>query len=110
MRHYVPDPDPDLRFLQPNSTFYYPIQIRQSPIQINITVYVGGNSGLLEGAINNEQFVQVLTPKTTNRTTFEPAPTMLFNITQTIIPCIVAFRIRNIQSGYSIRSFDVASF
>ncbi len=109
MNHYVPDPNPDLRYLQPNSTFYYPIQIRQSPIQINITVYVGGNSGLLEGAINNEQFVQVVTPKTLNRTTFEAAPTMQFNINQTIIPSIVAFRIKNIQSGYSIRSFDVVS-
>jgi hypothetical protein len=109
MRHYVPDPNPDLRFLQSNSTFYYSLQIRQSPIQINITVYVGGNSGLLEGAINNEQFVQVQTPKTANKTTFQAAPTMLFNITQTTIPSIVAFRIRNIQSGYSIRIFDVAS-
>jgi hypothetical protein len=108
MRHYVPDPHPDLRFLEPNSTFYYPIQIRQSPIQINITVYVGGNSGLLEGGISNEQFVEVLTPKTTNRTTFEAAPSMLFNISQAIVPSIVAFRIRNIQAGYSIRSFDVA--
>jgi hypothetical protein len=107
MRHYVPDPNPDLRFLQPNSTFYYPLQIRQSSIQINITVYTGGNSSLLEGAINNEQFVQVETPKTANRTTFEAAPIMQFNITQTTVPSIVVFRIRNIQSGYSIRSFDV---
>jgi hypothetical protein len=51
MNHYVPDPRPDLRYLQPNSTFYYPIQIRQVPIQINITVYVAGKSGLL--IINN---------------------------------------------------------
>jgi hypothetical protein len=109
MNHYVPDPNPDLRFLQPNLTFYYPLKIVQLPIQINITVYVGGNSGLLEGGINNEQFVQVLTPKTTNRTTFEAAPPMLFNITQPTVPCLVTFRIRNIQSGYSIRSFDVIS-
>jgi hypothetical protein len=40
-------------------------------------------------------------------TTFEAAPTMLFNISQIPIPSIVAFRIRNIQSGYSISSFDV---
>jgi hypothetical protein len=110
MGHYVPYPFPDLRDLQSNSTFFYPLQIRQSPIQINITIYVGGNSGLLEGAINNEQFVQVQTPKTANWTIFQAAPTMLFNITQITIPSIVAFRIRNIQSGYSIRSFDVASF
>jgi hypothetical protein len=109
MRHYVPDPNPDLRFLRPNSTFYYPLQIRQSPIQLNITVYVGGKSGLLEGGINNEQFVQVQTPKTPNITIFQAAPSMLFNITQTTIPSLVVFRIRNIQSGYSIRSFDVAT-
>jgi hypothetical protein len=107
MNHYVPDPRPDLRYLQPNSTFYYPIQIRQVPIQINITVYVAGKSGLLEGGINNQQFVQVQTPQTANMTTFEAAPTMLFNISQIPIPSIVAFRIRNIQSGYSISSFDV---
>jgi hypothetical protein len=70
-------------------------------------VYVGGSSGTLEGAINNEQFVQVETPKTANRTTFKAAPIMQFNITQTNIPSIVAFRIRNIPSGYSIRSSDV---
>jgi hypothetical protein len=109
MRHYVPDTNPDLRFLRPNSTFYYPLQIRQSPIQLNITVYVGGKSGLLEGGINNEQFVQVQTPKTPNITIFQAAPSMLFNITQTTIPSLVVFRIRNIQSGYSIHSFDVAT-
>jgi hypothetical protein len=110
MHHHVPDPNPDLRHLQPNSTFYYPLQIRQAPIQINITVYVGGKSGLLEGAINNEQFVQVQTPETANTTTFQAAPSMLFNLTQITIPSIVAFRIRNIQIGYSICSFDVTSF
>jgi hypothetical protein len=110
MHHHVPDPNPDLRYLQPNSTFYYPLQIRQAPIQINITVYVGGKSGLLEGAINNEQFVQVQTPETANTTTFQAAPSMLFNLTQITIPSIVAFRIRNIQIGYSICSFDVTSF
>jgi hypothetical protein len=64
MDHRVPYPTPDLRYLGPNSTFYYPLRILQSPIQLNLTVYVAGNAGILEGAINNEQFVQVQTPKT----------------------------------------------
>jgi hypothetical protein len=107
MNHHVPYPDPDLRYLAVNSTFYYPLQILQSPIRINVTVYVGGNSGLLEGAINNEQFIQVQTPQTTNTTTFEATPIMKFNITQTIVPSIVTFRLKIIQNGYNIRSFDV---
>jgi hypothetical protein len=107
MHHYEPYPTPDIRYIPPNSTFYYPFKITQSPIQINVTVYVGGNSSLLEGGINNEQFVQVQTPKTHNRTIFEPAQTMQFYINQTTIPSIVAFRLRNLESGYSIRSFDV---
>ena len=106
MAHQVPYPNPDLRNLSANSTFLYPLQIHQSPIQIKISVYVAGQSGLLEGAINNQQFVQV---QTSESTTFQPAPYMLFNLTLTTVPSLVTFRIRNIQSGYSIRSFDVVS-
>jgi hypothetical protein len=107
MNHQVPYPEPDLRNLTSNSTFYYPLQIRQSPIQLNLTVYVAGSSGTLEGAINNDQFVQVKTPQTVNTTTFQAAPVMQFNITQIMIPSIVTFRLRTIQNGYNIRSFDV---
>jgi len=107
--HQVPYPHPDLRNLGPNSTFYYPLQILGSPVQINVTVYVAGSSGILEGGINNEQFVQVQTPKTANTTTFEPAPVMQFSINQPILPCIVTLRLRNIINGYSIRSFDIVS-
>jgi hypothetical protein len=107
MNHRVPYPYPDLRHLVTNSTFYYPLQILQSPIQINVTVYVGGNSSILEGSINNEQFIQVKTPQTFNSTTFQAAPPIQFNIDQTIIPSIVTLRLKNIQNGYSIRSFDV---
>jgi len=107
--HYVPDSRTDLRYLPPNSTFYYPIQILQSPVQLSITVYVAGKSGLLEGGINNQQFVQVQTPQTANITTFQAAPGMVFNLTQIPIPSMVAFRIRNIQNGYSIRSFDAVA-
>jgi hypothetical protein len=32
---------------------------------------------------------------------------MQFNINQTIVPSIVTFRLKTIQSGYNIRSFDV---
>ena len=105
--HKVPYPDPDLRNLGPNSTFYYPLQILQSPVQISVTVYVAGGAGILEGGINNEQFVQVQTPKTANSTTFEAAPVMQFSISQGIVPCIVTLRLRNIINGYSIRSFDI---
>jgi hypothetical protein len=38
--------------------------IVQSTIQINVTVYIDGNSELLEGSINNEQFIEVLTFQT----------------------------------------------
>jgi hypothetical protein len=32
---------------------------------------------------------------------------MQFNVTQTIIPSLAAFRLRVIESGYDIRSFDI---
>ena len=98
---------PDLRNLTINSTFYYPIQIFQSPVQLNIIVYTAGNSGVLEGSINNAQFTQVETPRTENTTIFAPAPTMQFQINQTEIPSIVTFRLRYIQGEYSIGNFDV---
>jgi hypothetical protein len=107
MNHSVPFPFPDLRNLESNSTFYYPLQIFQSPIQLNLTVYVAGKASLLEASINNEQFIQVKTPQTANTTVYEPTPTIQFHINQTIVPSIVALRLRNIQNGYSIRSFDV---
>jgi hypothetical protein len=109
MNHKVPYPDPDLRNLGPNSTFYYLLQILRSPVQINVTVYIAGKLGVLEGGINNEQFFQVQTPKIANTTTFEPAPVMQFSINQLMVPCIVTLRLRNIINGYSIRSFDVVS-
>ena len=105
--HRIPYPYPDLRNLGVNATFYYPLEIRQSPMQINITVYVSGNSGILEGGFNNEQFVQVQTPQTANYTTFEAAPVMQFNVNQTIVPSLAGFRLRIIQNGYNIRSFDI---
>ena len=107
--HRVPYPDPDLRNLGANSTFDYPLQILQSPIQLKLTVYVAANSGLLEAAINNEQFVQVQTAETANTTTFQPTPTMLLNITQQIRSSLVTLRLRNIQNGYSISRFDIIS-
>lgn len=64
---------PDLRYLPSNLTFYHPIQLRQSPIQLNITVYVAGKSGLLAGGLNNQQIVQFQTPQTANMTTFQAA-------------------------------------
>ena len=109
MNHSIPYRYPDLRNLTSNSTFYYPIQIVQSPIKLNLTVYVAGNSSVLEASINNDQFIQVPTPQTTNITVFEPAPTIQFNINQTMVPSIVTLRLRNIQNGYSIRSFDLVS-
>jgi len=84
---------PDLRNLTANSTFFYPIQIFQSLIKINLTVYAAGNASLLEAAISNSQFTQVETPQTLNTTIFQPTPTIQFNINQ--------------QTGYSIRSFDL---
>jgi len=107
MNHPVPYRFPDLRNLTINSTFYYPLQIFQSPIQLNITVYTAGNSGLLEGAINNDQFTQVETPQTENSTIFAPTAVMQFRINQTILPSVVTFRLRSIQGEYSISSFDV---
>ena len=107
MDHQVPYPYPDLRNLGSNSTFFYPLQILQTPVQIKVTVYVAGDSGILEAGINNEQFVQVQTPKTANSTTFEAAPVMQLNITQRTGPSIITLRLRNIINGYSIRSFDV---
>lgn len=108
--HRVPYPDPDVRDISTNATFHYPLQIHQSPIRINITVYVAGNSGVLEGAINNGQFTQIQTPTTANSTTFQAAPSMIFNIDQTIVPSVATFRLKNINSPrtYSIRSFDIA--
>lgn len=107
MHHTVPYPDPDLRNLSVNSTFYYPLQILRSPMQINITVYVAGNSSILEASLNNDQFIQIKTPSTGNTTIFQPTPTVQFNIQQSSVPSIVTLRLRNIQNGYSIRSFDV---
>ena len=107
MGHHVPYPDPDLRNLNPNSTFFYPIQVHQSPMKINLIVYVAGNSGVLEAGINNEQYVQVETPKTVNTTAFEPAPVLQLNVNLAIVPGIATIRLRNVINGYSIRSFDI---
>jgi hypothetical protein len=107
VEHREPYPDPYLRYLQPNATFYYPLKILQSPIRINITVYTSGGQGVLEGAVNNEQFIQVQTPKTADYDTFEPAPVMQFNINQKSVPSVAGFRMRVIQSGYNIQSFNV---
>jgi hypothetical protein len=105
--HQVPYPTPDLRYLRPNETFYYPLKIVQSPVRINVTVYVAGNAGILEGGINNEQFIQIQTPQTANSTTFEAAPVMQFNVAQTFVPSVAGFRLKIIESGYNIRSFDI---
>ncbi len=74
MNHSVPYPDPDLRNLQSDATFYYPLQIHQSPMQINVTVYVAGKSGILEAAISNGRFVQgpalILAKKTSTLTMY----------------------------------------
>jgi hypothetical protein len=107
MSHPVPYKYPDLRNLSINSTFYYPLQVFQSPIKLNLTVYVAGNASLLEASINNNQFTQVQTPQTANTTTFEATPTIQFHINQMIVPSIVALRLKTIQNGYSISSFDV---
>jgi hypothetical protein len=63
---------------------------------------VAGSAGVLEGGINNEQFVQVQTPKTANTTTFEAAPVIHFSISQSMVPCVVTLRLRNIINSYSI--------
>jgi hypothetical protein len=109
MNHPTPYHYPDLRNLSVNSTFYYPLQIFQSPIKLNLTVYVAENSSTLEASINNDQFVQVKTPETGNTTILEATPTIQFNINQTILPSIVILRLKNIENGYSIRSFDVVT-
>lgn len=109
MNHSVPYPDPDLRNLQINSTFFYPLQVHQSPIQLHLTVYVAGESGVLEASINNGDFVQVNTPYTGSMTIFKPTAVMKFNITQTIVPSLITLRLKVIVNGYSIRSFDVIS-
>jgi hypothetical protein len=109
MNHTVPYPDPVLQNLSINSTFFYPLQIHQSPIQLNVTVYVGGESGVLEAAINNANFVQVKTPSTGSTTIFEPAPTMQLNINQSSVPSVITLRLKVIANGYSIRSFDIIS-
>ena len=109
MDHLVPYPTPYLAYPQVNTTFYYPLKITQSPITINITVYVAAHPGVLEGAINNGQFIQIQTPKTLNGTTFEPATVMQFNINQSVVPSVATFRLRVVQAGFSIRSFDVLS-
>jgi hypothetical protein len=107
MNHQVPYPWPDVSHIGANYTFYYPLKIVQSSMRINITVYTSGNVGLLEGAINNEQFTLIETFQTANWTTYAAAPVMQFNINQTNLPSIVAFRLKNIQNGYNIHSFDV---
>lgn len=106
MGHQQPYPDPDLRNLNPNSTFYYPLQIHQSPLKIDVIVYVAGNAGILELAINNEEFVQFNTPQTANTTTFQPTPTIQLNVNQATVPSVATLRLKNIHNGYSIHSFD----
>ncbi len=49
--------DPYFRNLGPNSTFFYPLQILQSSMQINLSVYVAGNSGILEASTDNNKFI-----------------------------------------------------
>ena len=66
-----------------------------------------GNASVLEAAISNGQFTQIQTPQTLNTTTFQPTPTIQFNINQAKIPSIVTLRLRNVQTGYSIRSFNL---
>jgi hypothetical protein len=61
----------------------------------------------LEARINNGQFVQVQTPKTTNTTTFQPAPMIQLNVNILIVPGVATIRLRNIHNGYSIRDFDL---
>ncbi len=107
MNHPISPSHPDLRNLTVNSTFFYPIQIFQSPMKLNLTVYVAGNASVLEAAISNDQFIQVQTPQTLNTTTFQPTTTIQFNINQAKIPSIMTLRLKNIQTGYSIRSFDL---
>ena len=109
MNHSVPYPDPDLRNLLPNATFYYPLQIHQSVAQLNVTVYVAGQAGILEASINSDQFIRVATPSTGSTTVFKPTQIMLFNVTQTTLPSLMILRLKVIVNGYSIGSFDVIS-
>lgn len=105
--HRDPYPDPYLENLHVNATFYYPLKIVQSPIRINVIVYTSGDGGILEGGINNQQFVQIQTPKTSDWKTFQPAPAMQFNINQRVAPSVAGFRLRVVQSGFNIQSFNV---
>jgi len=86
--------------------FYYPLQIHQSPIRINVSVYVARNSDTVEGPFNNEQFIEAQTPKTVDWEVFQAARVMQLNISQTFIPLVTGFRLTVIQNGYNIRSFD----
>ena len=105
--HREPFPDTYLRYLGVNAKFYCPLKIVQSPARINITVYTAGDGGILEGRINNEQFIQIQTPKTADWGTFQPAPVMQFNINQRVVPSVAGFRLRVVQSGYNIQSFNM---
>ena len=107
MHHNDPYPDPDLRNLTVNSTFYYPLFIQTTSTQINVTVYVAGNASLLELGLNNDQFTQVNTPDTGNTTIFQPAPSVRFNLKLSSVPFIATLRLKTVQNGYSIRSFDI---
>jgi hypothetical protein len=66
-----------------------------------------GNAGILEVAINNEEFVEFNTPQTANTTTFQPTSVIQLNVNQATVPSVATLRLRNIHNGYSIRSFDV---
>jgi hypothetical protein len=81
--------------------FFFPAELRST------TLYVAGNAGLQEAAINNGQFTQVETPQTLNTTTFQPTPIIQFNINQAKLPYLVTLRLKTIATGYSIRSFDL---
>jgi hypothetical protein len=70
-------------------------------------VYTSGDGGVLEGVVNNEQFVQIQTPKTSDWDTFEPAPVMQFNINQRNVPSVAGFRMRVVQAGYNIQSSNI---
>lgn len=108
-KHHEPYPDPYLRYLQPNATFSYPLKILHSFDHTTVTVYVVGNSGVLEGAIKNEQFLHIQTPKTADWDIFEAAPVMQFNTSHIAVPCVITFRLRVIENGYNIRSFNVGT-
>ncbi|CAF1643200.1 unnamed protein product, partial [Adineta ricciae] len=66
-----------------------------------------GNSGILEASINNQQFIQIQTPKTVNTTVFQATPLIQFNFNQTSVPSLAVLRLKIIENGYSIRSFDI---